>query len=204
MGKKWEELAEDKTLAKTIASLESKGFKVYVAEDGKGAFKKVFEIIPEGAEVMDNTSTTLDTLGISKEIQESGKYQSVRKKVMSSNQKDMRDAMRKMVSMSDYAIGSANAVTENGEIVIASNSGSQLPTYAFNANKVIWVVGTQKIVKNIDEALERIEKYSLPLEDARAQKAYGMHSGINKILIVKGEGMPGRIQIIFVKEKLGF
>lgn len=45
---------------------------------------------------------------------------------------------------------------------------------------------------------------SSPLEDLRAREAYGIGSGINKVLIVNREVVPGRITVILVKEKLGF
>ena len=101
-------------------------------------------------------------------------------------------------------VGSVHAVTEDGKIVIASNSGSQLAPYAFSAAKVIWIVGTQKIVKNLDEAMKRIEEYTLKLEDERLMNVYGMHSSIRKVLTINSEIMPGRITLIFVKEVLGF
>ena len=200
----WEKLADEKSLDKTSKALEKKGMKVYIVENRKEAFKKALELIPENAEVMDLTSVTLDETGLSKEIQESGKYKSVRKKIMSVDQKEMRHAMRRMSAAVDYAIGSVHAATEDGKVVIASNSGSQLGPYAFGASKLIWVIGTQKIVKNLDDAFKRIYEHSFPLEDKRARKAYGMPSGISKILIVEKEIVPDRITIIFVKEKLGF
>jgi hypothetical protein len=66
------------------------------------------------------------------------------------------------------------------------------------------VVGTQKIVPDLDTALQRIQEYTLPLEDQRAQETYGMHSFISKLLIVNREVMPGRITMILVKKNLGF
>jgi hypothetical protein len=83
-------------------------------------------------------------------------------------------------------------------------TGSQLAGYVSGAAHVIWVVGTQKIVPTLADGLKRVEEYTLPLEDARAFKAYGMHSGINKLLIVHKEFMPGRTTMILVKENLGF
>jgi hypothetical protein len=69
---------------------------------------------------------------------------------------------------------------------------------------VILVVGTQKIVADIDEGLRRIDEYSFPLEEARAQAAYGRHTGVNKILIINRELSPGRITVVLVDEVLGF
>jgi hypothetical protein len=88
--------------------------------------------------------------------------------------------------------------------VIASNTGSQLAGYAASAAHVIWVVGTQKIVPNLDEAMKRIYEYTLPLEDERILQAYGINSNVSKLLIVHKEITPGRTTLILVKEKLGF
>lgn len=95
-------------------------------------------------------------------------------------------------------------MTEDGQVVIASATGSQLPSYAYGASNVIWVVGTQKIVKNLDEAMKRVYEYVFPLEKERAMKVAGMKSSVNKILLINKEATPGRIHIIFVQEKLGF
>ena len=66
------------------------------------------------------------------------------------------------------------------------------------------LVGTQKIVADLEEGLQRIDEYAFPLEDARAQAAYGIHSGVNKILIINREITPGRITVVLVDEVLGF
>jgi hypothetical protein len=66
------------------------------------------------------------------------------------------------------------------------------------------VVGTQKLVKNLDEGLRRIEEYCYPLEDARLHAAFGIHSANAKTLIVNREVVPGRITIVLVKEELGY
>jgi hypothetical protein len=101
-------------------------------------------------------------------------------------------------------LGSVNAITETGALVAASAGGRQLGPYASGAGRVILVVGTQKIVSDLDEALRRVDDYVFPLEDARAQAAYGIHSGVNKILIVNREVTPGRITVVLVDEALGF
>ena len=198
------QLANESKIERTVSALKANGIDALVAENGDEAKRKILELLPAGAEVMDMTSTTLDTIGISKEIQDSGKFNSVRKKLFSMDRKTQSSEMRKIGSAPDWAIGSVHAVTEDGNVLIASASGSQLPAYAFGAAHVIWVVGIQKIVKNIEEGMKRIYEYSLPLESERARKAYGVPgSSVNKLLITNKE-MPGRITLIFVKENLGF
>jgi hypothetical protein len=89
-------------------------------------------------------------------------------------------------------------------VAVASASGSQLAPYVYGAGNVIWVVGTQKLVKDLDEAIDRIERYTFPLENERAKKTYGQGSMISKLLIVNREFQPGRITMVLVKENLGF
>ena len=101
-------------------------------------------------------------------------------------------------------LGSVHAVTETGSLLAASSSGSQLAPYAAGAGRVILVVGGQKIVADVDAGLRRITEYAFPLEDARAMEAYGMHSGVNKVLIINREVVPGRITVVLVDEVLGF
>ncbi len=114
-----------------------------------------------------------------------------------------RAEIRKLISNPDVVIGSVHAITEMGEVLIASASGSQLSSIASGADKVIWVAGTQKLVSTLREGFRRIREYSYPLENIRAQQVYGRPSAINKILIFNGE-LPGRITMILVKQNLGF
>jgi hypothetical protein len=97
-----------------------------------------------------------------------------------------------------------SAVTEDGRVLIASKTGSQLGPYASGAGKVVWVVGAQKIVKDLAEGLQRLQEYVYPLEEEHMQQLYKMSTGVNKILIVNKELRPGRATLIIVKEALGF
>lgn len=203
---KWDQLASKESIDKTIQSLKANGIEAEFVETSEDAKKEVFSLIPEGAEIMTMTSVTLDTLGLAKEINESDKYNSVRSKLNKMDRATQGLEMQKLGAAPDWTIGSVHAVSEDGHVLIASQTGSQLPAYVSGANHVIWVVGTQKIVKNTDEAIKRIYEYVLPLESARANKAYNITTGSNvsKLLIVNKEVKPGRITIIFVGEKLGF
>ena len=110
-----------------------------------------------------------------------------------------------MALSSKYFVGSLQAITENGELLIASGSGSQIPSIAFSSENVILVVGAQKIVTDYQNGLKRLWEYCLPKEDERIKSAGGRGSSLNKILIVEKEGSPSRkIHIILVKESLGF
>jgi acyl-CoA hydrolase len=151
---------------------------------------------------MDMTSVTLTESGITQSIHGSG-LRAVVKETLAR----LTDAKekRRLGAAPDYAIGSVHAVTEDGQVVIASNTGSQLPAYAYGADHVIWVVGAQKIVQDLEEALQRVYEHALPLEADRARKAYGAAgSNVSKLLVVSKEVTPNRIHIVFIKELVGF
>jgi hypothetical protein len=200
----FDQLKDLQTIETTIAALKSNGIAAYCVETGEQAKKTVLELIPEGAEVMTMTSVTLDTIGLSQALNESGEFDSVRNRLISINRETHGAEMKKIGSAPEWAVGSVHAVTENGEVLVASNTGSQLAAYAYGAQHVIWIVGTQKIVKDKGEAMKRIEEYVFPLENVRAQKAYGIGSNISKLLMIDKEINPHRLTIVFVSEKLGF
>ncbi len=197
-------LATDLQIERTIAALEHNNIHTIVAENSPEAKKKLFEIIPDGAEVFTSSSTTLDVMGISDEINKSGRYQSVRATLELMDRVQQKREMQKMGAVPEYMLGSVHAVTETGSVMIASMTGSQLAGYVSGAANIIWVVGTQKIVPTLEIGQKRLEEYTLPLEDARALKAYGTPSAINKLLIINKETTPGRITMILIKENVGF
>jgi hypothetical protein len=201
---KYAEAASDGSIAEAKKALQTNGFKVKVVDNLAQAKAEVFNTIPAGAEVFTATSVTLDKAGISEEANQSGKYVSVRDKFMTLYGKPEKAVeMRRIGSGADYSLGSAHAITEDGQVLIASASGSQLPNIVYGASHVILVVGSQKIVADLDEGLDRIENYTFHLEDERAQKAYGSHSSINKILIYRKEPTD-RVTIVLVKQAVGF
>jgi len=202
--KDWSILASSESIEKAVEALIVNGINALVVENGQEAKKKVLELLPQDAEVMNMSSVTIDTLGLPKDINESGKYDSVKNKLSKMDRKTQGMEMQKLGAAPEYAVGSVHAVTEDGKVIIASNTGSQLSANAYAASHVIWVVGTQKIVKDLDEGMKRIYEYVLPLESERMQKIYGMGSFVSKLLIINKEIRPNRLTLILVKEKLGF
>jgi L-lactate utilization protein LutC len=197
-------LAHDDRVKRTAASLEANGMTVLRARDAEDAKRIVLGLIPDGAEVHHGASQTLDATGITAELEQSGRYEPLRPRIWSMDRQTQADEIRRLSAAPDLMLGSVHAVTETGSLVAASASGSQLAPYVAGAGRVILVVGGQKIVADVEEGLRRIDEYAFPLEDARAQEAYGIHSGINKVLIINREIVPGRITVVLVDEVLGF
>lgn len=203
MSNKFEQLASEERIQKTAEALRKNGIEVFICENKEQAKNKVLELIPEKSEVMTMVSATLDALGIPEIINESGKYDSVKAKLTTMDPSTQMNEMRKLGAAPDYAIGSVHAITETGEILFASATGSQLGAYAFSAGNVIWVAGTQKIVEDWDDGIDRLYNHCFVKENERALKVYGMGSRIGKVLTINAEN-PGRLNIILVKENLGF
>lgn len=203
MVKEWNELASEDEVERTIEALKKNGINAFLVQTKEEAKEKALEMIPDDAEIFTMTSMTLEACGIDKEINESHLYKPVRNIMNDPKDLDKRD-LKKIGAAPEYVIGSVHAVTQEGAVLIASNTGSQLPAYAYGSDKVIWVVSTAKIVEDTDEGIKRIYEHSLPLEKERAKEAYGITSAVSKILIINKEVSPQRINIIFVNEVLGY
>lgn len=201
---KWNVLATDSIISKTIAALTANGISAEVVNSQTEAKEKVLGMIPLSSEVMTMSSITLETLGLDKEINESGKYDAVKPKLFKMDRKTQNIEMQKLGSAPVYALGSVHAVTQDGHVLIASKTGSQLPAYVYGSAHVIWIVGTQKIVATVEDGMKRIYEYILPLETEHMKRLYNVPSAVNKLLIFNKEINPLRLHLIFVKEELGF
>ena len=196
-------LPDAQELAATVVALEEHGFSVEVVDGPDDARTAVLARIPAGSSVMTNTSVTLTETGIADAINDGGPYESARNKMFALDFETQVQQMKAIGGQPDYALGSVHAVTHDGTLVIASASGSQLASYAWGAANVIFVVGAQKLVPTLQAAHERINTYSLKLEDARAYAAYGQHSVVGKVLEIHQE-QPGRISVVLIRQAVGF
>jgi hypothetical protein len=196
--------ADEARVRRAVAALEANGITVLRAGDAAEAKQTVLGLIPYGSQVYHGASESLEVSGITDEIEKSGRYKPIRPRIWSMDRKTQGDEMRRLTSAPEVMLGSVHALTETGSLIAASMGGSQLGPYVSGAGRVILVVGTQKIVSDLEEGLRRIDEYAFPLEDARAQAAYGVHSGVNKVLIINREITPGRITVVLVDEVLGF
>jgi L-lactate utilization protein LutC len=198
-------IADDTAIETAKTALEANNFKVTVVADAAMAKETVLAILPKGAEVFTVTSETLRATGIATAINESGDYDAVLPKLMTlMGDPTKKQEQRKLGAAPEYVVGSVHALTQDGHALIASNTGSQLPAYAYGAGHVVWVVGAQKIVTDLADAEQRLSQHVVPLEDVRSQAAYGSHTAVNKKLVFNKEGAEGRIEIVIVKEALGF
>lgn len=197
-------LASDEQIQSAARALEENGIHVLIAQHGEEAEKMIFDLLPEGAEVFTASSQTLEQLGIPAELEQSEQYTLVRDQLKKMDPKTQNREMVELGQTPEYVLGSVHAVTEDGQVLVASNTGSQLGSYASGAAHVIWVVGAQKIVRDLDEAIKRIEEYAYPREDERLRQAKGVPSAVNKVLFVNKEVQRDRTTMIIVKQELGY
>jgi LUD domain len=202
--RRWGTRASGVRVKRTMAALEANGITALRAPDAAAAKRIVMDLIPNASAVHQGASQTLDVLGITSEIEKSGRYAALRPRIWSMDRQTEADEIRRLGAAPDVMLGSVHAVTETGSLLAASMSGSQLGPYVSGAGRVILVVGTQKIVPDLEQGLLRINEYAWRLEDARAQAAYGIHSAVNKVVIINREITPGRITVVLVDEALGF
>lgn len=192
---------------KTMEALTEHGFLPEFVPTGKEALKRINQIIPAGASVMNGGSRTLQEIGFTQQLKEKNHpWNNLHDTILAEKDPQKQAALRKQAALSDYYLGSVHAVTQSGELFIASASGSQIPHLTYTSPNVVLVVGTQKITANMDKATSRIKEYVFPLEDDR-MKEVGMGGSIlSKLLILNNEPpmMNRKVHIIFVHQDIGF
>jgi L-lactate utilization protein LutC len=204
---KYEQLAKPETVQKVTDALKERSVEVMVVNTKEDALAKIKKLIPAKASVQTGTSVTLEQIGFLEYLKsDQHPWDNFKKKVVQEKDPAKQAVLRRQSNLADYFLGSVHAVTEIGQLLIASNTGSQLPSYAFSAPNVIWVVGTHKIVPTLDDAFTRLHEYVYPLENQHMQDLYKVNTALGKILIFERESPFNNrtLRMIFVNEKLGF
>lgn len=190
-------------IERAVAALRKHGIEVHVVDHGAEAREFVLSLIPEGAEVGQGASVTLDSIGVTEVIDKSGRYDALRPRIRAMDRATQMAEIRKLGAAPAIQLNSVHALTEDGRMVVASAGGSQLGPIAFGAGRVILVVGAQKVVPDLATAFRRVEEYCYPLEDAKMQATFGRRSAVNKVLVLNAEWTPGRITVVLVRQPVG-
>jgi hypothetical protein len=196
--------ASAEAIAAVAAALATNNIEAIVVDTGDDARDRVLALVPLGAEVHWAKSKTLDDLGLSATFLESGDYDPIRPKYMALDRATQGREIRKLMATPDVMLGSVQAVTLDGALVTASYSGSQIGPYAAGAGRVILIVGSQKIVPDMDTAMRRVIEHVTPYEDARLREQLGVGTRLAKLLVTFLEVRPGRTTVILVREPVGF
>jgi hypothetical protein len=191
------------TATATAEALRARGFAVLTPASVAEARRAVLDLLPDGATVSTGASATLAALGITEAIESDSRLSAIRPVTSTMDRATHGNEIRRMLAAPDVMLASAAAVTQDGRVLLASGSGSQIGPIASGAGRVILVIGAQKVVPDLEAAYERLTETVFPLENARAMAAYGMGASINQTLVLHAGGR-GRITVVLVPEALGF
>jgi len=196
--------ASEAELDSLAANLRDRNFEVVIVSSADEAKAAVMERIPAGSQVHSGKSKTLEDAGIFQELMESDRYDFIRRRTSKMDRRTQGDEIRKLSAAPDIMLGSVQAVTEAGQLFFASASGSQIGPLGSGAGKLILVIGSQKIVPNLDSAFRRIREHVMPYEDARLREQLGVGTKLARILIIEQDYTPGRTTIVLVRNPIGF
>jgi len=199
------------------AALGARGIGFHYAADRGAALAYLRSRIPPGASVMNGGSATLEEIGFL-DMLASGRYQWLRPGIVATSEREERLRRRREATIAEWLVGGANAVTVSGEIVNVDGSGNRLAGYAFGAENVILVAGTNKLVPDLAAAFERIRNTAAVQECRKLGKetpcartgrcdndaCRGPERQCGKILIIENEKIAGRITLVLLAEPLGF
>jgi hypothetical protein len=202
----YDTLADEATVRNLIPVLREHGIEADYVETRAEALASITRLIPADAEVNSGFSTTLEEIGFVHLLKTgSHRWNNVKAGILAETDPVKQHQLRRRGVLSEYFLGSVHAVTQQGQTLTASGTGSQIPAYAYTSPNVIWVVGTQKIVPTLADGFTRIHDYVFPLEDRR-MKALGFPgTSLSKIMVIEREISPlRRLRMILVNERLGF
>jgi len=202
---RWNRLPPEPGIQDTVHAIEARNIRVIRAKDDREALMTIRELIPPGSEVMNGSSTTLIEIGFEEYLQ-SGKsgWNDLHLSITAENDAEKRADLRRRSVAAGYFLSSVNAIARTGELVGCDMTGSRVGAWPFAAKNLVLVAGVNKIVPTLSDALERVREYVYPLENARAQHAYGVPSRIGKCVILAYETVPGRISLVLVDDALGY
>jgi L-lactate utilization protein LutB len=202
---KWNQLPPDNEVAQTVEAIAQRGIAVVRAKNGKIALEILEDLIPPEAEVMHGSSTTLVEIGYEAYVNsDESRWKDLHRAIVAENDEEKRRALRRKSVTAEYFISGVNAIAQSGEIVACDRSGSRVGAWPYAAAHLILVSGTNKLAPTLDDALRRVWEYAYPLENVRAERAYGAPSQIGKCVILANEEIEGRVTLILVDESLGY
>lgn len=203
----YDTVATENSINAAIENLAKRNIEAVTVNTKSDALAMIKDLVPAGDSVMNGSSTSLIEIGFVDYLKSGDhKWVNMHDPIIKESDAAKQAELRQAATHSDFYLGSAQALTESGELLIASNTGSQLPNIVFNSKNMILVLGAQKIVKSLDEAITRLKEHVVPLEDKRSMVAYGAPTSINQMLIFQGNNpyVGRKVKVIIVKEALGY
>ena len=153
---------------KVVKALEKNNFQAYYVATRAAAIEKVNSLIPAGATVGVGGSWTLKEMGIPEQLEKDGHEVYDHNKPGLTMEESL--SLRRKELLCDVFISGTNAITLDGQLVNTDGSGNRVAAMSFGPKKVVVVVGVNKIVADLDAAMERIEMYAAPINNKRLDR----------------------------------
>lgn len=201
-------------ILRTIEALKKNNMNGYLAKDRNDIIGIIKEIVKEGSTVSCGGSVSLDEVKILDHLR-SGRYKFLDRYKEGLTRDDTVKIYRESFFVDAY-FTSSNAITELGELYNVDGTGNRVAAMLYGPDKVIVVVGVNKIVKNIEEAIERNKSTSAPTNAKRLNKntpcakvGYCMNCNsperiCREYTLIKSQSNKDRMHVIFINEELGY
>lgn len=208
---KW---VKEEKIKRTIKALNNNNINGYLVNTNEELMEKIKEIVKENSIVACGGSISLFETGVIDHLR-SSRYKFLDRYKEGITSEEINNIFRDSF-FADAYFSSSNAITEDGKIYNVDGNGNRVAAILFGPSKVILVVGENKIVKNIDEAIKRNREISAPANAKRLNKTtpctkvgYCMDcKNKDKICreytVVASQGNKDRIHVIFLKEEIGY
>lgn len=195
---------DEETIERVVSNVEERNVAVHVFDDGERAREHLRDQLPDGAEVMDGHSTTLEEIGFTDDLEAEDGFDYLGNWIGEIDDDEERATARREATTADVFVDSVNAIAESGELLGANALGNAVGAWAFAAESLVLVGSTNKIVDDWETAVERVREFAYPLEDARAEEVYGQESVVGKLVSLEHERVDDRTQLVLIDEPHGF
>lgn len=203
-----------KKAEKTLKNLEKNNMQGYFVQDNTELLEKIKDLINEGETIGVGGSMTLHRTGVL-DLLKNGNYTYLDRNKKGLTKEEV-DQVWKQGLIADTYITSSNALTEDGELYNVDGYGNRVAAMIFGPTQVIVVVGINKIVENLEDAIQRVERIAAPANTKRLDRktpcaTTGYCSDCeseericNNYVLIRKQAVKNRIKVIIVNEDLGY
>lgn len=208
---KW---VNEQRILRTIEALKANNMNGYLVKDKEELITKIEELVKEGATVSCGGSMSLAESGVLEHLR-SGRYNFLDRGKEGVTPEEVGKIYRGAFSADAY-FTSSNAITEDGELYNVDGNGNRVAAMMFGPEKVIVVVGINKLVKSVDEAINRVRDVAAPANGLRLKRqtpcskvGYCMDCDSKEKMcrqytLIRSQSRSDRMHVIFMNEEIGY
>ena len=211
--KAYKDMRNELAAERVIRNLERRHMEGYYAKDKAETQRIALSLIPEGSTVGWGGSFSIEEIGLKAAVKE-GNYTFIDRDTAKDPAE--RDELMKKCLLADVFLMSANAISEDGQLVNIDGRGNRVAALCFGPTSVIVVAGMNKLEKTLEDAMSRARNYAAPVNAQRFTGETVCHKTgscgdcnmdgciCGQIVVTRNSNPVGRIKVILVNEELGF